>query len=156
MGQQQSDCFIKLTYTTFKTWVLQSNTISGIPWANFSPSLTSPSPSVHEHSQFLHLWHQSTGVQAENLGSFMEKEKKKRRRKMFIKHTAITLKVNASTRVFYTLLSSYHITEQSILVSFLKDYWNLHYKSDMWRIFYCCLCWLASALTFCGPCLSSN
>lgn len=59
MGQQQLDHFIKLlTYPTFKTRVLQSNTILEIPWMNFL-SLTlpsySPSHSALQHSQFLHL-----------------------------------------------------------------------------------------------------
>lgn len=42
---------------------------------------------------------------------------------------------------------------RSMLLSFLKEYWNLSYRSEREEFFYCCLWWLVSALTFCSPCV---
>lgn len=71
------------------------NTIFGIPWLNFSPSLTSPSCSVCEHSQLLHFWCQNTAVQVENLDPFMGWRGERKR--MLVEYT-ITLNVNFRAR----------------------------------------------------------
>lgn len=67
---------------------------------------------------------------------------------MLIEHTAITLTVNPilHTSVFLS-------QNRSMFLTFRKDYWNLSYKSECKGFFYCCLWWLASALTFCSPCV---